>query len=70
MKRKEKQPPKAVIDVRGGFEIIEEAYNKLTIDPDDLRTGNSCLRYNVTALLLGRLERLAKSRFEVKKLTK
>jgi len=43
MKRRDKQPPKTEIDARSGFEIIEEAYNKLTIDPDDLRTGNSCL---------------------------
>lgn len=69
MKRRDKQPPKTEIDARSGFEIIEEAYNKLTIDPDDLRTGNSCLWYNVTARLLGRLERLAKSGFEIKKLT-
>jgi len=43
-----------MIDAHGGFEIIEEVYDKLIIDPDDLRTGNSCLWYNV---------------FEIKKLT-
>ena len=69
VKKKGEQLPKTVINSLGGFEIIEESYNKLTIDPDELRTGDSSLRYNVTARLLGRLERLAKSRFEIKKLT-
>jgi len=56
-----------MIDARGGFEIIEEVYDKSIIDPDDLRTGNSCLWYNVTARLFGRLERLDKSIFRDKK---
>jgi Fic family protein len=64
--------PKSVIDIaHGGIKLIQvEPKYSNKIDPTNLDPSKSGdrLRYSLTPRLLGKLERLAKARFEIRKL--
>ena len=63
-------PAHTTLDISNGGTISTDSFPKrIVIDPE-LELPNKDLRYQVTSWTLGRLERLAKSRLEISKLTK
>ncbi|MGH8475559.1 MAG: Fic family protein [Methylococcales bacterium] len=60
---------KSRINPKGGFDAEYNALKVHQIEPAEPKPARTDLRYRVSARLLGRLERLAKARFEIRKLT-
>lgn len=60
---------KSCINPAGGFEVLKEADKTLSIRPTSAIPAKAGSRYTATPMLLGRLERLARARFEISELT-